>query len=92
MTITREKFIEATGREPQHDDLDRVNCDRAGEITHLCCGWDHAANKPRYETFGGVITVTNPGYRDWLLQKAEEATTTEERERLLRLANGTPPK
>ena len=63
MAITREKFIEATGREPEQDDLERVNCKQAGEIGHFCCGWDEPANLPRFDTiteetfrapFGGV--------------------------------------
>lgn len=50
MAITREKFIEATGREPEQDDLERVNCKQAGEIGHLCCGWDEISDKPELET------------------------------------------
>ena len=46
----REKFIEATGREPQDDDLERVNCKQAGEIGHMCCGWDDVDDKPEFET------------------------------------------
>lgn len=41
--ISREDFIEAVGREPAQDDLDRCNCNKVGEPGHLLCGWceDH---------------------------------------------------
>ena len=35
-----------------------------------------------------VITFDNPSYRDWLLQKARDAVTPQERDRLLALADG----
>jgi len=47
--ITRENFIEATGREPEQDDLERCNCDKAGEVGHMFCGWDYTLNKPVFE-------------------------------------------
>lgn len=47
--ITREKFVEATGREPEQDDLERCNCERAGQIGHLCCGWNALLNMPQFE-------------------------------------------
>lgn len=46
-TITREKFIKATGEEPEKDDLERCNCPKAGEIGHLSCGWCPVHDKPR---------------------------------------------
>lgn len=49
MKITREKFKEATGREPEHDDLDRVNCPHAGAMGHICCGWNLVAGLPQFE-------------------------------------------
>lgn len=48
MTITREKFIAATGFEPKDDDLERCNCDKAGQPTHTQCGWSHDADLPMY--------------------------------------------
>lgn len=48
--ITREKFIEATGHEPDNDDLERCNCSMAGEVGHYFCGWNHAKNKPQFMT------------------------------------------
>lgn len=47
--ITREKFIAATGREPENDDLDRCNCRFAGDIMHQCCGWNVEHDKPQFE-------------------------------------------
>ena len=39
MPITAERFERATGRPPKDDDLERCNCDRAGEYMHRSCGW-----------------------------------------------------
>lgn len=44
--ITAEQFQTATGRTPQDDDLDRVNCEKAGEPGHWYCGWCNLCNKP----------------------------------------------
>jgi len=57
MEITRERFIEGTGREPIDDDLERANCELAGTIGHFCCGWDWVHAKPRWE----YIPDMNPG-------------------------------
>jgi hypothetical protein len=46
--ITREKFKEAVGRWPDHDDLERCNCPRAGQPGHWFCGWNEAVNKPNW--------------------------------------------
>ena len=37
-TWTREDFLNATGRLPEQDDLDRVNCPDAGKSGHSSCG------------------------------------------------------
>lgn len=50
--ITARKFKSATGRDPEQDDLERCNCRKAGQMFHLCCGWDKARNLPRFETYG----------------------------------------
>ena len=49
MKITTEYFEQLTGRSPEDDDLERVNCDRAGEILHYSCGWCDHCNKPVFE-------------------------------------------
>jgi len=48
MEITREKFIKATGREPEKDDLERCNCPYFGHIVHTHCGWNYETNKPQF--------------------------------------------
>lgn len=49
MNITEQQFEQATGRKPVDDDMERVNCDRAGEPGHNSCGWNHTHNCPAYE-------------------------------------------
>ncbi len=49
-TITAEDFEAATGRAPEYDDLDRVNCPKAGQTCHRQCGWDAEANLPVFMT------------------------------------------
>ena len=44
--ITAEYFKEATGFEPINDDLERSNCDMAGQSGHRSCGWNWEANLP----------------------------------------------
>lgn len=47
--ITEELFIKALGRKPIQDDLERVNCLKAGQMGHECCGWNKARNCPMFE-------------------------------------------
>lgn len=49
MKITKEYFVEKTGREPEQDDLERCNCKEAGKIGHLCCGWCDVHQIPVFE-------------------------------------------
>lgn len=49
MMITQEQFKQATGHEPRHDDLERANCDQAGQIGHYSCGWCEQCNRPRFQ-------------------------------------------
>jgi hypothetical protein len=53
--ITVAKFIQTTGREPENDDMERVNCAVAGSVGHFFCGWDHRADRPVFETGGRHI-------------------------------------
>lgn len=48
MKITAEYFKEATGYEPTNDDLERCNCDKAGEPGHFGCGWCEEKNLPYF--------------------------------------------
>ena len=43
-----DRFFEATGSQPENDDLERSFCDKAGEIGHYQCGWCSDCNKPRF--------------------------------------------
>lgn len=52
MKITRKMFIEAVGQEPTHDDLERCNCKRAGQIGHTYCGWDQELQLPEFIAVG----------------------------------------
>jgi len=46
--IGEDYFEHAVGRPPENDDMERVNCTRAGELGHYHCGWCYLCNKPRY--------------------------------------------
>lgn len=48
MKIDRRDFRMATGFWPEHDDLDRCNCDKAGHLGHFMCGWDDERNLPNF--------------------------------------------
>ncbi len=37
--VTEEQFTAAVGRPPTHDDLERCNCDKEGDVGHIQCGW-----------------------------------------------------
>ncbi len=58
--ITREHFIRATGREPIDDDLDRCNCDKAGELAHSCCGWHEELDRPWFDAPPSEIRARRP--------------------------------
>jgi len=36
---SREDFYQMVGKYPEYDDLDRLNCDKAGTPGHMCCGY-----------------------------------------------------
>ena len=52
--ITEEIFTEATGFKPIKDDLERCNCEYAGESGHWQCGWNIALNKPVFMVGTGL--------------------------------------
>ncbi len=41
-----QKFAAKVGRKPTDDDLERVNCDKAGQVGHLSCGWCQKCDGP----------------------------------------------
>jgi len=47
--MTAEEFKDRFGREPEDDDLDRVNCKEVGTLGHWFCGVCETHNKPRFE-------------------------------------------
>lgn len=51
------EFFTATGRLPEDDDLERVNCNKVGQAGHFCCGWCFPHNLPVFEC--GCITIEN---------------------------------
>lgn len=46
--ITEEKFLEIFGVPPILDELERVNCENAGEIGHFDCGICLECNFPNF--------------------------------------------
>jgi len=49
------EFEQTTGRKPEQDDLERVNCDQVGEIGHLSCGWCSSHDGPMFECGCGIL-------------------------------------
>ena len=46
--ITAEHFKKITGFDPEQDDLERSNCERAGQFGHYMCGWDIKRDMPNF--------------------------------------------
>ena len=46
--ITAEHFERVTGHAPEQDDLERSNCEHAGQIGHYMCGWDTKRDMPNF--------------------------------------------
>ena len=44
--ITVRQFTKHTGHKPVNDDIARANCDKAGEIGHMACGWCYEHHLP----------------------------------------------
>ena len=49
--ITEAEFKAATGNDPEDDDMDRVNCNVAGDVGHTSCGWCDIHNKPMFQDY-----------------------------------------
>lgn len=58
--ITPFKFYHATGYWPEGDELERCNCDEAGQIGHLLCGWDYDRNLPNF-----IPVKKRPWWKFW---------------------------
>lgn len=46
--MTPEEFEAKVGHKPEQDDLERANCELAGNIGHSMCGWCLNHDKPRF--------------------------------------------
>lgn len=57
--ITHRHFVQATGRKPIQDDLERSNCPKAGQIGHFCCGWNWEADLPQFDIGARFDKVAN---------------------------------
>lgn len=55
--ITRERFCDAVGREPENDDLERSNCSEAGRMGHWSCGWCAQCDKPNFICGHGIMST-----------------------------------
>lgn len=66
MKITREHFINATGVEPEQDDLERSNCECAGEMFHTMCGWNTKHDCPNF-----MVPISPKAYSAYLKVLAE---------------------
>ncbi len=47
--MTADEFIKKTGSKPVQDDLERVNCLKAGQMGHWSCGWCQECDTPQFE-------------------------------------------
>lgn len=48
LEMSAEEFESIVGYAPVDDDLERCNCQRAGEIGHSSCGWNKKLNRPMF--------------------------------------------
>lgn len=46
--MNREQFITITGFEPVNDNLERANCDKAGQAGHISCGVCTGCGRPLF--------------------------------------------
>ena len=46
--MTKYEYFTATGYVPEQDDLERVNCLKAGQIGHFGCGWCNRCDVPMF--------------------------------------------
>lgn len=48
MEYTEQDYWGMTGFDPVQDDLERLNCNKAGEVAHNSCGYCLKHHKPRH--------------------------------------------
>lgn len=46
--MTEQGFFDNLGVMPRNDDLERVNCDKAGCLGHMMCGWNPCKDIPAF--------------------------------------------
>ena len=64
--MNAEEFKQKTGCAPEDDDLERVNCPKAGQTGHLNCGWCDKHDHPVFECTETMLSRRggfNPGFR-----------------------------
>lgn len=59
--MTAEEFRERFRREPEHDDLERVDCSKAGQAGHYWCGVCTEHQAPRF--LCGCVRIAAPPSR-----------------------------
>lgn len=59
--ITAIQFKNATGYDPENDDLERCNCPDAGKTGHNSCGWCQIHNVPVFQCACEVIRNEETG-------------------------------
>ena len=66
--ITAKEYFDATGMEPQDDDLERANCDKYPTIGHMGCGWCADCQKPFFLCYHFASRVNAHGKPfNWIL-------------------------
>lgn len=48
LEMSAEEFECIVGYPPVDDDLERCNCQKAGEVGHYYCGWNQKLNRPMF--------------------------------------------
>jgi len=56
---TEQDFTEAVGSPPENDDMDRVNCPKAGKAFHFGCGWCDSCNLPHFMCSHEIMVPEN---------------------------------
>ena len=72
--MNTQTYLELTGQLPMNDDLDRVNCEHAGEVGHIFCGWCPIHNCPRFTCMCRILKPRISHQHD-ARQAAEAAAT-----------------
>lgn len=55
--MNAQEFLEVVGYEPEQDDLERANCEKAGEVGHTSCGICPVCGKPNFVCLGHELAT-----------------------------------